>query len=74
MKAEIIKDSDGLEVLSISNRGFHPILLLEYLSKGNGWIPIRVVTGDDTFLISLEPHVRGKKMLRALREFINSNY
>lgn len=74
MKATIKKNTDGTEVLAISNRGFHPILLLEFIARGNGWLPIQVVTGDDNFLISFPTSNRHAKILRAVRDYINANY
>jgi hypothetical protein len=70
MKATILKTTDGTEVLSISNNGFHPILLLEYIASSNGWLPIQVVTGEDNFLISFPTD----EILRAARDYINANY
>lgn len=70
MKATIKKTADGTEVLVISNRGFHPILLLEYIASSKGGLPIEVVTGDYNFLISFP----NAEILRAARDYINANY
>lgn len=70
MKATIKKTADGTEVLVISNRGFHPILLLEYIASSKDWLPIQVVASDYDFLISFPT----AETLRAARDYINANY
>lgn len=73
MKAKVMVDPDGTQRASIDNRGFSPVLLLEFIASKKGWLPVQVITGDDNFLVNFPTH-KDKNLLVELCDYINANY
>ena len=72
-RARILLSTPG-PIVQLSNRGFAPILFLEFLAREKQPLPFMVVTGDDWFNIEFQSYNNhAEKKAAEIVAYINAN-